>query len=211
MSIYTAKQGDCISSISSELGFAPKTIWDHPQNADLKKTRKDPNVLFPGDEVFIPEKEARIESRPTEALHKFVLKGVPEVLSLRFLHEGVPCAGEQYNIVIDDQFTYSGELDADGALLVSVPPASKKATLTLGDPNGGEVYHLLLGHMDPVEEISGVQGRLCNLGYLEGSPDGEDSDELAQAVKSFQQDHELSTDNGLDDATRQKLKEIHGS
>jgi Putative peptidoglycan binding domain len=211
MPFYTVNQGECISSISFDLGFAPKTIWNHPQNADLKRTRKDPNVLFPGDLVFVPEKEIRIETRPTDARHLFVRKGVPEFLSLRFLHDQEPCAGEHYMLIVDDSFGPSGELDADGACIVPIPPGSRSASLTLGDPGKGEVYRLLLGHLDPVEEISGVQWRLSNLGYFETAADGQDSPELEEAVKAFQLDHDLPAGNGLDDATRQKLKDVHGS
>jgi hypothetical protein len=211
MPFYTVKQGECISSISFALGFVPKRLWNHPQNAELKTRRKDSRVLFPGDEVFIPEKEERIEARPTDARHRFVRKGLPEFLSLRFFREKEPCAGESYFLTIDDRLGPSGKLDADGTCLVPIPPGSKSATLTLGNPNGGEVYELLLGHMDPVEESSGVEWRLSNLGYLETAPTGQDSDELRDAVKAFQVDQGLPTGNGLDDVTRQRLKKVHGS
>ncbi|MGZ5258926.1 MAG: hypothetical protein ACXWC0_14960, partial [Burkholderiales bacterium] len=32
------------------------TIWNHPSNANLKKLRQSPNVLFPGDVFHIPDK-----------------------------------------------------------------------------------------------------------------------------------------------------------
>jgi hypothetical protein len=211
MPFYNVQQGDCISSIAFVLGFLPDTIWNHPQNADLKAKRKDPNVLFPGDAVFAPEKQLRIEPRSTDALHVFVRKGVPEFLSVRFLREGVPCAGEPYMLTIDDRFGSSDKLNADGAFTVPTPPGSKSATVTLGDPNGGDVYRLLLGHLDPVEETSGVQGRLSNLGYLETATVAEDSPEYADAVQQFQMDNALPAGNGLDDNTRQKLKDVHGS
>jgi hypothetical protein len=57
-----------------------------------------------------------------------------------------------------------------------------------------------------------VQQRLYNLGY--GPPEREPPwlDEVrAEALKSFQTDHELDATGALDDASRDKLREIHGS
>jgi hypothetical protein len=210
MPIYTAKQGDCIASISAEFGFAPDAIWGHPQNATLKALRQDLHVLMPGDEVFIPEKELRVEARATDARHQFVRTGIPEFLSLRFLKEQQPRAGERYTLAINGQLI-AGELDADGACEVPIPPRSKSATITLGDPAKGDVYQLLLGHLDPHDEISGVEKRLSNLGYLRTGLTGQDTPDLREAVKAFQADYDLPSENGLDDPTRLKLKTVHGS
>jgi N-acetylmuramoyl-L-alanine amidase len=193
------------------IGFLSGDHLEPSENSDLKKTRKDPNVLFPGDVVFVPEKELRVEARSTDARHRFQRKGVPEFLSLRFLDEEEPRAGEEYAVTIDGSFGPSGKLDADGACLLPIPPGSKSAILTLGDPSRNEKYPLSLGGLDPIEEISGVAQRLFNLGYLETAPSVGDCPELSDAVKAFQIYYKLPAENGLDDATRQKLKEVHGA
>ena len=51
--------GDCILSIAEENGFQWKTIWNHAANSKLKADRGDPNVLFPGDVVFVPDKRLK--------------------------------------------------------------------------------------------------------------------------------------------------------
>ena len=43
--VHTIQDGDCISSVAMRHGFFPGTLWNHPDNMELKKLRRDPNVL----------------------------------------------------------------------------------------------------------------------------------------------------------------------
>lgn len=63
---YAVKQGDCMESIAQKFGLFWEKIWNHPKNVKLNEQRKDPNVLYPGDVVFVPEKEDKEESGATE-------------------------------------------------------------------------------------------------------------------------------------------------
>jgi len=85
MADYTVKQGDCLSSIAAKYGLFWEKIWNHPKNARLKEQRKDPNILYPGDVVFVPEKEVKEESGATEQRHQFKKKGAPAKLRLRLM------------------------------------------------------------------------------------------------------------------------------
>jgi N-acetylmuramoyl-L-alanine amidase len=82
---YIIAQGDCLDSIALSHGFFPDTLWNHGANADLKKLRKDPNVLFPGDKLVIPDIQIREVTKATEKRHRFKRKGVPAKLNLRFV------------------------------------------------------------------------------------------------------------------------------
>ena len=65
---YTVKQGDYLSKIASEHGFFDHTtIWNHPANAELKKKRQNPSVLFPATYSSSPtkRKERSIVPRAT--------------------------------------------------------------------------------------------------------------------------------------------------
>ena len=81
----TVQPGDCISSLAESNGLLWEKIWNHPENAQLKRQRKDPNILFPGDVVFLPDPQLRTESKATDQLHKFVLKRVMAKLRIRIM------------------------------------------------------------------------------------------------------------------------------
>src|SRR5215469_1542809 len=53
---YSVCRGDCLSSISSQFGFdAYQAIYYHPENAAFRQKRPNPNVIYEGDVVFIPD------------------------------------------------------------------------------------------------------------------------------------------------------------
>src|SRR4030095_14342956 len=55
---YTVKQGDHVAGIAFRFGLSDfRTIWDHPNNTELKNKRQNPNVLFPGDVLYVPDRE----------------------------------------------------------------------------------------------------------------------------------------------------------
>ena len=68
--------GDCFYNLSRQEGFHWETLWNHSNNADLRERRKHPNVLLPGDEVFVPDLTVKEVARPTDQRHRFVHKGV---------------------------------------------------------------------------------------------------------------------------------------
>jgi N-acetylmuramoyl-L-alanine amidase len=201
---YVVNEGDCILSIAKDCGFFWQTIWNDPQNASLKALRKDPNVLFPGDVVKVRDKEPKLEPKPTEARHKFVRKGVPAMLRLQLLDRNhQPRPNLSYTIVIDGD-SRSGTSDGNGWILETMPPNAQKADLTVTDGDDTESYKIVLGDVDPITEASGVQQRLKNLGYSEGS------DAWVSAIKAFQKKYGLPETGTADAATLDKLKSIHG-
>ena len=79
------QQGDHLSKIAAEEGFANfHTILDDPDNAELAKKR-DPHVLFPGDELAIPDRQDGEESGATENVHKFQTDLQPLYLRCKLL------------------------------------------------------------------------------------------------------------------------------
>ncbi|MBN1575053.1 MAG: LysM peptidoglycan-binding domain-containing protein [Chitinispirillaceae bacterium] len=53
---YTIKSGDTLSKIAAEAGL-PKwqIIYNDPQNEPFRKKRPDPDLIYPGDTIWIPD------------------------------------------------------------------------------------------------------------------------------------------------------------
>lgn len=205
---YQVKQGDCISSIPYEHGLFADTIWNHPNNAELKNKRKEGHILMPGDIVFVPDKRVKEVSETTNQVYKFRCKNTPEKFRLQLQLDGEPRANEEYRLEIED-VKFSSKTDGQGWIRHSIPPDAKTGKLTLGD--GTEVYQLLLGNLNPSDEISGAQGRLWNLNYYFGPIDGKVSDEFEDALLDFQSDHNIEPNGELNAATKAALEQDYGT
>jgi hypothetical protein len=52
---YTVRKGDFLSAIAKKFGIKTwQEIYRHPENADFRAKRPNPNLIFPGDIVRIP-------------------------------------------------------------------------------------------------------------------------------------------------------------
>ena len=211
---YTVQQGDHLSKIAKDNGFTDYTvIWDHPNNSDLKKQRQNPNILLPGDEVYIPDMEQKQESGAADKKHTFAVN--KNILKLRLVLQDMyekPVAGAKCALLIDGQ-VYQLTTDSNGKLEQEIPLDAKQGTLTIrGDqtPFANDVIPIKIGHLDPIDEISGQIARLNNLGYFAGKLDGSNRDALNSAIQEFQCDNGLAVDGDCGPKTQSKLKQIHG-
>ncbi len=197
--------GESTSSLAKKNGFFWRTIWEHGENAELKAKRKDPNVLFAEDEIFIPELELKEVSKPTEQVHKFKRKGEPCKLKVQLMKAGKPRKNEKYILNLDGT-PINGTTNGEGIFEHFIPGESRSALLMLR--NGTEVIPLRLGDLDPCDKPTGVQQRLNNLGFECGSEDGEVGDVTKEAIKKFQEAYQLNVTGEADEATKSKLKEL---
>jgi hypothetical protein len=204
---YVVKQGDSISSIAYEHGFSPETLWNEPNNSELRAKRLDRNILLPGDVVYVPDKRIKEVREATDQVYKYKLKNTPEKLRLQLLKEGEPRRSEAYELEIDE-LRFNGSTDGEGRIEHSIPPDSKTGKLKLRQ--GEEVYDLSIGHLDPLNEISGAQGRLRHLGFYFGPIDGAVSAEFEHAVQLFQTAKGFEPSGELDARTRDALREGYG-
>ncbi|MCI0406371.1 MAG: peptidoglycan-binding protein [candidate division Zixibacteria bacterium] len=210
---HTVKQGESLSAIAQAYGFTDwKKIYDHPDNREFKKKRPHPHILFPGDKINIPEKESKEESCSTEQKHRF--KRIREGLKLRLAVKDFgfePLANTACELEIDGT-VYSLTTDGEGMIEQPISPSAEKAVLRFQDPlvPFDVAIPIQIGHLDPIEEITGQKARLSNLGYYFGPPDGEDDEKFNIAVQEFQCDHDLKVDGVCGPKTQDKLKAIHG-
>lgn len=203
---HVVNQGECLNSIAAGNGFFWKTIWNHPDNADLKDQRKNPNALLPDDVLVIPDKQVKEESCATEQSHKFKRKGVPAVLKIRLLNNGQPRKNYGWKANLGGTWQ-EGKTDADGNLEIKLAPQCDGGILRLED---GTEYTLGLRELDPVDTTSGVQGRLTNLGYDCAAADGKQNETTTEQIKQFQADYELKVDGTISEEFCAKLKEVYG-
>jgi len=211
---YTVQQGDHISKIAHAYGFSRyETIWDDPNNADLKQKRQDPNVLLPGDSVYIPDRQNREESRSTDQKHAFVKKATDLKLRLTLVDQfeepiaNAPCilslGGSSSNVTTD----------ADGRIEQDIKPDVHDGFLVIQDPqtpfNDTQIV-FKIGDLDPVDEVSGEIARLNNLGYFAGDVNQPDQTAFESAVEEFQCDNSLTVDGVCGPVTQAKLKQVHG-
>jgi hypothetical protein len=205
---HKVQSGDCVSSIAFNAGFFAGTLWELPENADLKQQRANLNVLRPGDIVYIPDKRDKMHKGNTDARHIFRRKGVPARLALRIVRGDAPRANLPYLLIID-RHKITGTTNGNGEISVTLIPNAKSGVLQVGVGADMDEYTLQLGHLQPVDTILGVQRRLSNLGYFCQGEDGELGPYTKAAICDFQQEHNLTVTGEMDAAFTATLVKVH--
>jgi N-acetylmuramoyl-L-alanine amidase len=210
---HRIRQGETIGSLAKKNGHLPETIWDHPANEELKNRRQNQNILLPGDWVFIPDKRPKEESGGTEIRHRFKMKTPSQTLVLQIIPSTLPIHSNTqkpqrsipYTLSIGNR-TIEGETESEGIIRVEkVPPDVNRAILTIM----GRSIQILIGHLDPEDEDSGIQGRLHNLGYLRGGMGSIPGPQLQAALRTFQKLNNLQVAGEPNTETQTKLKDLN--
>lgn len=210
---HTVQPGESLANIAFEHGLLPEMVWAHAGNEALRAQRPDMNQLKAGDSLVVPDKRRQELPAATGKRHRFRLKGVPHVFQLQLLDDDEPRGHQPYTLTVEGKFAKAdlqGTTDADGLLTAHIPPGARTARLVIEADAYFDRLELdvMLGSLDPAEELTGVQMRLANLGF-DCPVDGQVSDALAQAVSAFQRQFELPVTGEADPATRARLAEVH--
>jgi Putative peptidoglycan binding domain len=213
---HLVQQGECLSNIADQYGFTDyRTIYDHPNNAALRARRPNPNLIFPGDRIYIPDLDPKHFESATDMLHKFEVKRPRTMLRVVILDEdGNPSKSAPYRLFLGDK-VLDGKTGGDGLIETKIPPDLEQAKLEVkirGTNNKTieQRWTLKLGHLDPADKPSGIQARLQNLGYDCGEVDGIIGPKTRAAVRDFQQDAGLTVDGIAGPKTQAALKSAHG-
>ncbi len=125
---YQIKLGDCIFCIIKEHNHLPATVWEHSNNAVLRRQRQEMKRLLPGDVVFIPDVRPKEVIEPTNQVHKFYMKGEKHLhwIEIELVGEdNKPIPNEKYKIVLPDGSIKEGKLDQNGWSRVEGNPAGR--------------------------------------------------------------------------------------
>jgi outer membrane protein OmpA-like peptidoglycan-associated protein len=144
--------------------------------------------------------------RRAQQTHDFDVRlGFSRLLRLTLLDsEHEPLANMKWSI-LHDFGQEEGVTDGDGKLVARLPQRLENTVLVheLGS------VQLSLAQLDPVEQLSGLQKRLRNLGY-DCTTSGEMDDATRQAVAEFQIDEELEATGEPNAETRERLRALYG-
>ncbi len=200
---HEVEPGECLSSIAYDHGHFPDHLWEHGENAELRRLRENPNLLAPGDVVHVPALRPKELTVKTGQRHVFRRKAVPEKLRFQLHSNDEERAGVQFILTIDGVET-GGKTDAEGIAEVWIPPSARTATLTAGE----QVIEIALGSLGPLSSEAGIKARLANLGFLD-DPEGAGPDELEEAIGLFQSRHGIKLTGEADPEFLEKLAEEH--
>ena len=223
MPIYTVEQGDYLQKIASSHGFNDyKEIYKHPENSEFRKKRPDPNIIFPGDEIYIPENsECRqyksnqsyvIKVKKKSFLFKMQLKAsLNKILSI-VKYEISTDGGAQntYAKQYSSADRHTQSLLSKGIIEEEILLKEETAVIKiwLKEENGDESFSfdVKFGHLDPPEEVTGIQSRLHSLGFYGGRIDGDIGEKTRSALCRFQKENSIDVTGEPDGQTIKMIK-----
>lgn len=211
---YVVRQGDHLARLAYIHGFDAAEVWNHERNAELRAMGRTPEILAPGDVLYLPLKPKEGLSFSAFTSNRYRAQ-VPKVkVAMVFKDADRVLANEPYEIhgLGTDGSSGQGETrstDGQGKVELELPVTTREVTIVF--PNQNVAYEVRVGDMDPVTEIMGIQKRLENLGYFPRTEDnGAEAAYMSGAVSAFQKRHGLSPTGTIDEKTSQLLKDEHG-
>jgi hypothetical protein len=188
---YIVKQGEHLAGIAAKHGFTNhRVIFDNPANAELKKLRPNPNILFPDDQVVIPDKVIKEVPKPTDKKHVFAVT----LQELRFRVKVLNLSDEAFNgqMKLVAGTTSTDMEQKNNVHEAEIAPLVTEAKLQF-EPAADKTQRadilLEVGSLDPITKQSGQRERLNNLAYFAGFSETPNPDQFRWAVEEFQADH----------------------
>jgi hypothetical protein len=182
MQPYVVKQGDHLPLLAYRFAFDADSVWNDPANDDLRKLRPDPNLLLPTDVLYIPDqvnKSPVPHSLQTGQSNLFV-SDVPNVGLVVVFAD--PARASQGFSVTECPDLKGLSTDGDGHATFDIPISMQKVSIVFA--SDGATFSIKVGHLNPIETLSGAAQRLQNLGFLDPAMDldGLDVDTVRAAL-----------------------------
>jgi hypothetical protein len=160
MQPYVVRQGDYLTKLAHQLGFDADDVWKDEKNSELKDLRKSPDILAPGDVLYIPT-----EPPPSLGLSSGTTNDysatIPRVsLTLLFLDGTEPLKGEPCQVegLAADDPEVPTSTDGEGTLVLKIPVTIREIAVRFPDRMLG--YRFFVGDLNPAVEASGIRQRL---------------------------------------------------
>ena len=160
-------EGDRMSKIVFENNCGDYTaVWDKEYNSALKKKRHNrPEILLPGDVVFLPTKTPDEHPGKDKDAQQHTDTASLSSIQLYLMVHGQSVANRVVRVHVEHP-PYDGQVTTSGAGLLQfhVDPRVTEILLEVQDPPFA--CRLLVGQLHPIDEWGGVERRLNNLGYF---------------------------------------------
>ncbi len=202
---HTVDPGDSLSLLGERHRIPWQTIWEHPDNADLRRRRGNPNILHPGDRVFIPEPKPKEVSCAPNKSHRFRTSGAVwiRIAVLGIDHQPVPDIA--YHFILDGAAQPPGNTNDEGIAEIRLPAGVRNVVLSL--PWGD--LPVDIAELAPAHTIRGIQQRLRNLGIDPGPIDGLYGPLTARGIAGFQAIVDLPVTGTIDAQLIRRLRHVH--
>ncbi|GAA0810356.1 hypothetical protein GCM10009111_01090 [Colwellia asteriadis] len=214
---HTVAQGETLLRIARQYGYKTSTaLYNHPSNAEFKALRPDPNLIFPGDIITIPAKKEKFMPLRASSINTFVVQNEKEYFRLKvFYEDGRDITGKRIVLNIGSQ-TIDTVLPSNGLIEVElnesdVLTGAVDLYLKEGETTPTKSFIVQIGHLDPIDTLSGVQARCNSLGFDCGKVDGLNGAKTKAGVRDFQYEHNLEVDGIAGKKTKAKLQQVFGS
>ncbi len=212
---HTVVPGECLSSIAADFNFDDwRTIYYDASNADFRQLRPNPNLIYPGDILNIPDFDSGHQAGSTETTNVFGITTKTTLLRIVIINtQDQAVAGKRYTLEIPGVPLIDKSTGGDGMVETEIPANASNGVLTVYH-NGASappmIWNLDIGGLAPIEEVAGYQARLNNLGFDSGPVDNIKGPLTEAAIKRFQTKYGLVVDGIVGPVTRGKLKDQYG-
>lgn len=215
---HVVKPGETLSSIALKYGFKSiDAIYNHAENEDFRERRSNPDVIYEGDSIFIPDMSPAKFSIEVNRTNRFTVSLPKEILSMHLVFEDdVDQQGANIEaVLIIDDIEYPAKSDGDALVQWKIPRTNTrkglvKLFLESDKTEATHVFEVLLGDLNPVSENTGIQARLNNLGFNCGKVDNNIKEKSISAIKKFQEANNLTVDGVPGPKTLKALEDKYG-